>query len=163
MNPFLNQKLLVVLLTLSAAIFISTSSAHASEGQEVYQRCIACHQPDGAGIPGIFPPLKNRLPAILASVEGREYLTVVLIDGLIGTIKIDGQRYVGAMPAQDLSDTQISDVINYVATEFGTLDAADSDLLMSEDEVAGIRSKYSGAKAQPTLNLRSKVPALTPH
>jgi len=70
---------------------------------------------------------------------------------------------VGAMPAQDLNNAQIADVINYVVTEFGTLDAANSDLHLSEDEVAGIRSKYSGANAQPTLSLRSKVPALAPH
>jgi len=162
MNAWVKQKRLVLLLTLSAAMAISAGSVCASEGQEVYQRCVACHQPDGAGIPGIFPALKNRLADMIASVEGREYVTMVLIDGLIGTIKIDGQRYVGAMPAQDLSDAQISDVINYAATEFGTLDAADSDLMMSEDEVAGIRSKYSGDNTQPTLNLRSKIPELAP-
>ena len=136
------------------------SSAHASEGAEAYQRCVVCHQPDGAGIPGIFPALNNRLADIMASVEGREYITMVLIDGLIGTIEIDGQRYVGAMPAQYLTDAQISAVIDYLVTDFGTSDAADPNLLLSEDEVAQIKTKYSGVNAQSTLDLRSKVPAL---
>ncbi|MCH8227147.1 MAG: hypothetical protein IIC63_01855 [Proteobacteria bacterium] len=85
---------------------------------------------------------------------------MVLIDGLIGTIEIDGQRYVGAMPAQYLTDAQISALIDYLATNFGASDAADSNLLLSEDEVAQIRSKFSSANAQSTLDLRTRVPAL---
>ena len=96
----------------------------------------------------------------MASVEGREYFTMVLIDGLIGTIEIEGQRYVGAMPAQYLTDAQISALIDYLATNFGASDAADSNLLLSEDEVAQIRSKFSSANAQSTLDLRTRVPAL---
>ena len=163
MIAVVSQGLLTVFFILSAAVAIGTSNAHASEGQEAYQRCVACHQPDGAGIPGIFPALKDRLADIIATVEGREYITMVLIDGLIGTIEIDGQRYVGAMAAQDLTDAQIVAVVEYVMTDFGASDATDSNMLLSEDEVAHIRSKYSGANAQATLKLRSKVPALTEH
>ena len=160
MNALVEQRLLTVYFALSAAISTSTNHAQASEGQEVYQLCVACHQADGAGIPGVFPALKNRLADIMATVAGREYVTMVLIDGLIGTIEIDGQRYVGAMPSQNLTDAQISDVIEYVVTNFEAPEAASPNLLLSEDEVAEIRSKYSGAHAQPTLDLRSKVPAL---
>ncbi len=156
----MNQRAFSVFLTLVVAGIIGCS-AQASEGQEAYQRCVACHQPDGAGIPGIFPALKDRVPGIMASVEGREYVTMVLIDGLFGTIKINGQRYVGAMPAQDMTDAEISAVINYVVTGFGASDTVDSTLLLSEDEVVEIRSKYSGDNSQPTLTMRSKVPALS--
>ncbi|MCH8056293.1 MAG: cytochrome c [Proteobacteria bacterium] len=159
MNALVDQGLLTVFFTLSAVV-IGASSPHASEGEEAYQRCVVCHQPDGAGIPGIFPALKNRFADIMASVEGREYFTMVLIDGLIGTIEIEGQRYVGAMPAQYLTDAQISALIDYLATNFGASDAADSNLLLSEDEVAQIRSKFSSANAQSTLDLRTRVPAL---
>lgn len=146
--------------TFSAVMTVSINSAHGSEGKEAYQMCVACHQANGTGIPGIFPAMKNRLADIMATVEGREYVTMVLIDGLIGSIEIDGQRYVGAMPAQNLTDAQISDVIEYMVTDFGAPDAEAPDWLLSEDEVAGIRAKYSGANAQPALDLRSKVPAL---
>ncbi len=155
----MNHRVFGTLLTLVAAVLISCN-ALASDGPEVYQRCVACHQPDGAGIPGIFPALKNRMPDIMASIEGREYVTMVLIDGLIGSIRIDGQRYVGAMPAQGLTDAQISAVIKYVTTGFGASDGVDSDMLLGEDEVAGIRSKYAGDNSQSTLTMRSKVPAL---
>ena len=64
------------------------------------------------------------------------------------------------MPAQGLTDEQISVVIDYMVTDFGASLAADSSILLSVDEVANIRSKYSGANAQPTLKLRSRVPAL---
>ncbi len=160
MKAAVSQWPLTVLFTLSAAVVISTGNAHGSEGQEAYQRCVACHQPDGAGIPGMFPALKNRVTDMMATVEGREFVTMVLIAGLIGTIEIDGQRYMGAMPAQGLSDAQISAVIDYMVTDFGTSVVAASNLLLSEDEVAEIRSKYTGANAQSALDLRSKVSAL---
>jgi mono/diheme cytochrome c family protein len=156
----MKQSTLTVFLVFLATLPISFG-AQAGEGKETYQRCVACHQPDGAGIPGIFPALKGRMADIMASVEGREYVTMVLIKGLIGAIKIDGQRYVGAMPAQDLSDAQISATIEYTLTGFGASDAVDSKLLLSEAEVAAIRSKYSDANSQTTLTMRSKVPALT--
>lgn len=161
MIAVVSRGLLTVFFILSAAVAIGTSNAHASEGREAYQRCVACHQPDGAGIPSIFPALKDRLADIIATVEGREYITMVLIDGLIGTIEIDGQRYVGAMPAQDLTDAQISAVIEYIVTGFGALEAAGSNPQLNENEVAQIRSKYSGANKQPTIKMRNKVPALT--
>ncbi len=156
----MKQSSFTVFLVFFATLHISFGT-QASEGQEAYQRCVACHQPDGVGIPGMFPALKGRMADIMASVEGREYVTMVLINGLIGAIKIDGQRYVGAMPAQALNDAQISTVIEYTLTGFGASDAVDSTLLLSEAEVAAIRSKYSDADSQTTLTMRSKVPALT--
>jgi mono/diheme cytochrome c family protein len=136
------------------------SAVQADDGQEAYQRCVVCHQPDGAGIPGVFPALKDRLAPIAETVEGREFLTMVLAEGLIGTINIEGQNYMGAMPAQGLTDAQIAAVLNYVVAGFGNIGSTASKNTFSEEEVTGIRSKYSGANAKSALDLRSEVPAL---
>ena len=136
------------------------SAVQADDGQEAYQRCVVCHQGDGAGIPGVFPALKDRLAPIAESVEGREYLAVVIAEGLIGTINIEGQNYMGAMPAQGLTDAQIAAVLNYIVAGFGNTGSTASKNTFSEEEVAGIRSKYSGANAKSALDLRSEVPAL---
>lgn len=156
----MKKNTLTVFLVFFTAFHISFG-AQAGEGQEAYKRCVACHQSDGGGIPGMFPALKGRMADIMTSVEGRDYVTMVLISGLIGAIKVDGQRFIGAMPAQDMSNAQISAVIEYTLTGFGASDAVDSKLLLSEAEVAEIRSKYSNADSQTTPAMRRKVPALT--
>lgn len=78
----------------------------------VYNRtCAACHQPDGKGTPGVFPPL-----------DGSEWLVndvgvpiKVVLKGLQGPVTVKGATYVSAMPAHvDLSDQEIADVLTYV-------------------------------------------------
>lgn len=67
--------------------------------------CAACHQPDGKGIPGAFPPL-----AASAFVQGPPEIVV-------GTV-LDGR---GGMPAfrEDLHDDQIAAILTYVRSAWG--------------------------------------------
>lgn len=149
-----------VLVFLAGALVMGGGNAQADGGAVVYQQCSTCHQPHGEGIPGMFPPLRNRLAEIVATAEGREYVITVLTGGLVGTIAIDGQRYVGAMPAQGLTDAQTAEVINYITTVFAGPGAAGSAKEFSEEEVAAIRAGNSGLQAPSALSLRSKVPLL---
>jgi len=139
------------------ALCIWSTEARTDDGEAVYQQCVACHQPGGVGIPGMFPPLKDRLAQIAATPEGREYAAMAVIGGLVGTIEIDGQAYVGAMPAQGLSDEKIAAVFNYIITD---LAAANSAKKFGTEEIAGIRARNAGQNATPVLSLRSKVPDL---
>ena len=85
-------------------------------GQQVYAaNCAACHQPQGQGIPGAFPPLAGHA-AVVATVDGgREYLIDVLLYGLQGPIEVEGQTYNGVMPAWGhLQDAEIADVLNFI-------------------------------------------------
>jgi mono/diheme cytochrome c family protein len=149
----------IAALVLWAAL-LAGHAARAEDGEALYQRCLTCHQPGGEGIPGIFPPLKNRMADIVSSAEGRAYVTMVLTSGLVGTVEIDGQRYVGAMPAQGLSDEEAAEVINYVVTAFAGPGAADGAEPFTGAEVEAIRAANSGDGSQPALSLRSRVPAL---
>ncbi|MFT5111041.1 MAG: nitrite reductase (NO-forming) [Parasphingorhabdus sp.] len=80
-------------------------------GQRVYeQNCMACHQSEGQGIPGVFPPL-----------AGSDYLLSdpkrsirVLIDGLSGEVVVNGQTYNGVMPAVQLDDEKMANVLTYI-------------------------------------------------
>lgn len=91
------------------------NSPYAS-GKAVYQRtCIVCHQPDGTGMEGTYPPLsksdyllgdKNR--AIHQVIKGSSY-----------SIKVNGKEYHGVMPPQsNLKDDEIAAVLNYVTHNF---------------------------------------------
>jgi len=82
-------------------------------GRRIYTaRCQACHQADGKGVPGAFPPLVGS-----EWVTGApETVVHIVLDGLQGPVQVAGQTYNGAMPAwRDLlSDAEIAAVVTFV-------------------------------------------------
>ncbi|WP_207625652.1 PQQ-dependent sugar dehydrogenase [Niastella populi] len=79
-------------------------------GQELYQQyCASCHKPEGTGVKGIFPALKNS-----AIVNGSaHHLIELLLKGKKGK---DGS----AMPAFSfLKDEEMTAVINYIRSSWG--------------------------------------------
>lgn len=108
------RRLLILAMLAMGALIALASAASAQEaesGQEVYERaCGACHQPDGAGIPGSFPPLAGNPNAADA-----DYVETVIRDGLAGSIEVLGVIYDGQMPAvAGLSDAEIAVVVAHV-------------------------------------------------
>lgn len=98
------------------------SLALGQSGQALYgQYCASCHQANGQGLPGSFPPLAGHLQEILGKKEGRAYLVDVVLFGLQGQIQVKGQSYNGNMPAWEaqLKDDQIATLLNYLASSFG--------------------------------------------
>lgn len=92
--------------------------AAAPAGQAVYSRtCIPCHQANGRGLPGAFPPL-----AASPFVNGQEAKLIRLVlNGLTGPVTVQGQRYNSVMPPWkgQLSDAEIAAVLTYVRSSFG--------------------------------------------
>jgi mono/diheme cytochrome c family protein len=89
-------------------------------GKEVYSRataCVTCHQPDGKGLPGVFPPLAGS-EWIDDDVERQIKIAVW---GLMGEIEVAGETYVNAMVGQGmlLTDEEIAAVLTYVRNSFG--------------------------------------------
>jgi mono/diheme cytochrome c family protein len=82
------------------------------QGQEVYDaNCVACHQADGGGLAGAFPPLLDN-PRVLDET----YVAGVVRNGLTGELEVNGEVYNGAMPAfQLLDDAQVEAVAAFVA------------------------------------------------
>ena len=127
---------------------------------QVLQHCAACHLPDGAGIPGVFPPLRNRMGTIAADEQGRTYVVMVIIAGLMGPIEVDGTPYRGVMPAQPISDADVALVLNYLGTTLAPDEPGDWQHF-SEEEVAKIRGDHAKWTGQASLELREKVQGLT--
>lgn len=89
-----------------------------SDGEAIYKKhCAACHQMDGSGVIGQFPPLTNT-----KWVNGdKEDLIYIMLNGLTGELKVKGVVYNSIMAPYDfMSDQQIADVLSYVRKEFGT-------------------------------------------
>ena len=88
-------------------------------GAGVYSgNCASCHQADGAGQAGLWPPLGEHA-AHLYNAD-RDYLPQLLLYGLNGEIEVAGESYNGQMPAwKQLGDDEIAEVLNYVLTNWG--------------------------------------------
>ena len=108
---------------------LGTPASYAGGGEytaDAYATCSACHLPDGAGVPGAFPPVKNRAAAIAALEGGRDYLVKVVSFGLMGTIQVGGAQYFGVMAGNSaaMSAVEIAAALNYVVFELNDGDAS---------------------------------------
>lgn len=88
-----------------------------TEGQQIYNTyCMACHQSNGKGASGRFPPL-NKTDWV---VGDKERLVHLILNGMEGPIKVNGEDYNGLMPQHAfLNDDQIAKVLTYIRTHFG--------------------------------------------
>ena len=86
-------------------------------GKKVYtQYCMACHQVDGSGVPGLNPPLE-RTSHVLGS---KTKLIRIILKGMNTHEEIDGEIYTNIMAPHDhLTDQQIADVLTFVRNSFG--------------------------------------------
>lgn len=92
--------------------------ASASDGARIYnQNCSSCHQPNGQGVPGTFPPLAGN-----PTVTGFDVHVIHIVKfGLNGHVNVKGTDYNGMMPAwgQSLSNADIAAVLTYIRSAWG--------------------------------------------
>ena len=85
-------------------------------GQVIYSNnCVACHQSKGEGIENVFPPLAGS--DLIKNYKSQAIDAVA--NGLQGPIKVNGKVFNGVMPAWDLSDEDIANVLTYVYNSWG--------------------------------------------
>ncbi len=104
--------------------------ASTKTGPELFKlHCISCHGEQGAGVPGIFPPLTNS-PRLLSAknfVHG-------LIHGYPPPSDPNGSPWMGEMPKfSHLSDEQLATLATYVRQEWsGAQDAVTVELVAEQ-------------------------------
>lgn len=105
--PSVNGKEIIVAKTLEQQI---------ADGKNIYGRtCFACHQSEGQGIPGAFPPLAK---SDYLNADSNRAISAVL-HGLTGEITVNGNKFNSVMTSQNLTDQEISDVLTYVYNSWG--------------------------------------------
>ena len=89
-------------------------------GSEVFTaNCAVCHQADGRGVVGMYPPLADSIGRYVALPEGRAYLVHVVSFGMAGPISVHGDQYNGLMQSwPQLHDQDVADVLNFILTKF---------------------------------------------
>lgn len=101
-------------------------------GKKLFKRtCQQCHQEDGKGLPGVYPPLVNS-PWLL---NGEERAIKILLKGMSGPVTVLGKNFNGNMPpVGDWKDRDIAAVLTFVRQNWGH--TADP---ISEEKVAEVR------------------------
>lgn len=104
-------------LLAGAALLSACFTDRQHEGQRLYAtHCASCHGEQGEGLRRLMPPL-----------AGSDYLTrhrdalpCLIRQGQRGRIVVNGVTYDQVMPAHDdLTDSQITNILNYVHTAWG--------------------------------------------
>jgi nitrite reductase (NO-forming) len=87
-----------------------------ADGKNIFSRtCFACHQSEGQGIEGIFPPLAK---SDYLNADVKRAITTV-IHGLQGEITVNNVKYNSIMTSQNLSDQEVADVLTYIYNSWG--------------------------------------------
>lgn len=112
-----------------------TKEVQIEKGKQVYMGlCFACHQADGKGLPGAFPPLA----ASDFMLADRERAIRVVLKGLTGPVTVNGKTINSVMPPQEavFTDRQIADVLTFVFNTWGNQGDA-----FTPDQVKAVRNQ----------------------
>jgi nitrite reductase (NO-forming) len=102
--------------------------------------CSVCHQANGEGLPGVFPPLAK---SDFLGADTKRAIGVVL-HGLNGKVTVNGQEYNSVMPPMNqLTDDEVANILTYVTNSWGNQGAA-----VSTEDVQKVRATAPAAKAK---------------
>jgi nitrite reductase (NO-forming) len=116
---FLSGSVALIVLMLSSAwqkgptVDLKASMERGKNNYVIY--CMSCHMEQGEGLEGVYPPLAKS-DYLMAD---KKRSIVQTIKGVTGEIKVNGKVYNGEMSGFDLSDEEISDILNYIRNSFG--------------------------------------------
>jgi len=138
-RPNLNA---VTAATASAEKGTLTLQEQIKAGEQLFTgTCSVCHQANGAGIPGVFPPLAKS-----------DYLTTDLhrtigipLHGLTGKVTVNGTEYNSVMPPMSqLNDDEVANILTFVLNSWGNPGGR-----ISADDVKQVRAQPATAAATP--------------
>lgn len=114
-------------------------------GKRLYtQNCIVCHQANGMGVAGQFPPLVESEWVLSQGTHADNHLVLLMLNGHQGPMQVKGLSYNNAMPQwKQLTDDQIAALLTYIRSDWGNNAPA-----ITPSFVAQIR-KEDGAQTDP--------------
>jgi len=118
-----------------------TKEEQIAAGKQLFTgTCSVCHQANGEGLPGVFPPLAK---SDYLAADPKHAIEVVL-HGLSGPVKVNGTEYNSVMPPMSqLTDDEVANILTYVLNSW---DNPGGQILKSE--VAETRASGPANPAQ---------------
>lgn len=90
--------------------------ASITRGQKIYSaQCVSCHMDQGEGIEDVYPPLAKS--DYMMADKKRSIIQVLY--GVSGEIKVNDRIYNGEMSGFDLTNEEVSDLLNFVRNSWG--------------------------------------------
>jgi nitrite reductase (NO-forming) len=107
----------VTTATKNAASGTLTLQDQVQAGQALFAgTCSVCHQGNGAGLAGVFPPLAKS--DYLAADKDRAMR--VVLQGLSGKVTVNAKEYNSVMPPMNqLNDDEVANILTYVLNSWG--------------------------------------------
>ncbi|MBV8424332.1 MAG: cytochrome c [Candidatus Eremiobacteraeota bacterium] len=93
--------------------------AAAPDGKNIFNtNCSTCHQANGMGSPGVFPPLAGNKDVTAADPSK---IIGIVLHGDTQALTVNGKQYNGGMPPWKgtLSNADIAAVLTYVRSSWG--------------------------------------------
>ena len=114
--------------------------------------CITCHQANGEGLPGQYPPLAGSEVEI---GDATNQLIAIVLKGLQGPVEIKGKPFNNAMQAWEgqYTDQQVASILTYVRSDWGNNAPA-----ITAEMVKQIRDEFKDQKEQWTWPQIQKIP-----
>jgi mono/diheme cytochrome c family protein len=107
-------------------------------GKKIFAaNCQTCHQANGQGVPGQYPPLAGSE----FTTGGSRRMAMIVLKGLQGPVKVKGQQYGSAVMQpwdKTLTDQKIADVMTYERSEWGNTASP-----VTAEQIAALRKELA--------------------
>ncbi len=92
------------------------SEQYFAEGYQLYTTyCSNCHQTDGKGMSGLYPPLVGS-----GQLTAKSRLACIIKNGMSDTIMVNGKEFSRPMPPNPkLKDLEIAEIVTYLNMKWG--------------------------------------------
>jgi nitrite reductase (NO-forming) len=120
-------------VTLAEVTGTATKEQRVSAGRVLYNgTCSVCHQQNGEGLAGVFPPLANSDYLMADTDRAIE----IVLNGLTGPVTVNDSPFNSVMPPMSqLNDDEIANILTFTLNNWGNEGDA-----VSSKEVAEIRA-----------------------
>jgi nitrite reductase (NO-forming) len=90
-----------------------TVEQQVAAGQALYAgTCSVCHQDNGEGLEGVFPPLAK---SDYLTQHSKDQLVAIVLNGLTGPVTVNGKDYNSVMPPMSqLTNDEVANILTYV-------------------------------------------------
>jgi mono/diheme cytochrome c family protein len=131
-----------------------------ADGAATFQaNCAVCHRANGAGTPGLAPPVTDYPPRFVATPEGRRQLALTALFGMYGDIVVGERHYNFKMPEfTRLDDAVLAAVLNFVAFDLGHAPADVAPLAASDLAAERGRALDGSAVREHRAEVVAKLP-----
>lgn len=137
---------------------VAGGAAAAPDPKEVGRKlfsanCVTCHQANGQGVAGQFPPLAG---SEYVNSDATNRLIAIVLKGLQGSVQVKGQPYNNAMQAWEAqyTDQQFAAILTYIRSDWGN-----NAPPIPAEAVKQVREQLKDRKEQWTMAELQKMPA----